>query len=78
MGTAAKLLLHFENRRSGDEFITALEDILDTAQNDPPEGMADGSISVRQWHALRALVAAARALNAALDDVQFATAERRP
>lgn len=49
-----------------EEQIDALNKILDESQNEPPEGTADGSIVLRRWNKLQALVDAARAYNDAL------------
>lgn len=49
-----------------EEQIDALEWILTEAQNGPPEGASDGSITERRWRKLRALATAAKAYNDAL------------
>jgi hypothetical protein len=66
MGRAALLLKHFESRRIYEEQIDQLDAVLGEAQNQPPLGTADGSISARRWTRLRALMVAARAFNDAL------------
>ena len=43
-----------------------LETIIDEAQNEPPDGAADGTISPEYWAALRDLVMAAKRYRAAL------------
>ena len=75
-GRALLLLLHFD--KVDVEPIIALDSILDDAQNGPPDGAGDGSLTERRWTTLRALVTAARAYDEALEQVHLATHERRP
>jgi hypothetical protein len=68
LGRAVLALANF--KEIGEPSIRALDAILDEAQNDPPDGAADGSIPELRWITLRRLVAAARAYNDALKRAQ--------
>lgn len=52
-----------------DTIFAELEQLLDRAQNAPPQGDADGSIDEPVWVALRELVESAKRYRAALRDV---------
>lgn len=75
-GRAFLLLPHFE--KIDMEHVTALDAVLDEAQNGPPDGAGDGSLTERRWSALRILVSAARVYDEAMEQVHLATHERRP
>lgn len=74
-GRALLLLARFERCQVDADDVLALDAVLDEAQNGPPDGEGDGSLTVRRWATLRDLVTAARAFNEALDHVQLATSE---
>lgn len=65
-GTAIQILARIiatsDNRRN----FADLEDVVDKAQNGPPLGPGDGSLSEKEWTALRDLVKAARAFEDAV------------
>ena len=77
-GRAFLLLASFEGCQVEVDDLSELEHILGEAQNNPPAGASDGSLTERRWYALRDLVAAATKFNEAIDDVQLATSEVRP
>lgn len=53
-------------RREG--WLAELEGAVGRAQNGPPLGAADGSLSEEQWYRARAILLAAKALRAALSE----------
>ena len=76
-GRATLLLRHFEAGRVDYEVINTLDEVLDQAQNGPPDGECDDSLTENRWAKYRALVSAARAFNEAMDNATLATFERR-
>ncbi len=54
-----------ERLRVNEKDLAALRDVLDQAQNDPPAGFADGSMSLNHWNALRHTCDALEAARAA-------------
>lgn len=76
-GRAFLLLSSFEECQLDGDDILALETVLGEAQNGPPDGEADGSLTERRWTALRDVVQAARKFNEAIERVQLATSEIR-
>lgn len=50
--------------------VDALDAVLGEAQNGPPDGAADGSLTEKQWNALRTKSAALRAMNAPVEEAQ--------
>lgn len=69
MGRAAKVVAQLEMSAPSNDLIRDLESILDLAQNGPPDGESDGSITELRWNQLTRLVNAARAFNRAIDEV---------
>lgn len=67
MDQRSRLVGELRNVAQFDESRKAIKAVLDEAQNEPPEGEADGSICEAEFNAARAVEHALDALSAAMD-----------
>ena len=67
MGRAVLLVYSLREEGVDSSTLSQLEEILGEAQNVPPEGKSDGSISEARWNRFRDLTVSARAYDADLE-----------